>query len=148
MSFILRVASSAAALASLAGSPVALAAPCGDTAGRNGKDVACRCGDTVVTDTVLSARDPVTKKACPAGGLTVNSGLNLNLNGRIVSGTGTGVGIRTDDETLIRNGTVRRFQTGVLVDRGSVVLTDLVIDANLGSGLVLDPAAGATPVVT
>lgn len=40
----------------------ALAAPCGDAL--DGRRVACRCGDTVVTDTRLLATDPVVTTRC------------------------------------------------------------------------------------
>ena len=45
---------------------------CGDTAGPGSSDIPCVCGDTVVTDTVLSAvSDPVIGGACTRDGLTL-----------------------------------------------------------------------------
>ena len=148
MKLVLRVGLIVSAVLSLTGGSVALAAACGDTAGKKGREAPCRCGDTVVTDTVLGRNDPITKKACPADGLTVMAGKTLDLNRRVISGVGLGVGIKTAGDATVRNGTVQKFETGTMVDRGTVVLTDLALDANFGSGLLIAPAAGETPVVT
>lgn len=122
----------------------ALAANCGDSTGTRGRDVVCRCGDTVTTNTRLRKKDPVVRKACPAGGLAIAAGTTLDLNGLIISGSGTGVGIKPSAGASVRNGTVQRFGTGALVDRGSVVLTDVAFDSNFGVGLEINPAPGET----
>ncbi|MEX2150859.1 MAG: right-handed parallel beta-helix repeat-containing protein [Steroidobacteraceae bacterium] len=75
------------------------------------------------------------------------AGITLDLDRKIISGSGSGVGIRAGAGTTVQNGTVRRFETGALVDSGTVVLTDVALDSNFGSGLVVSPAAGETPVV-
>jgi hypothetical protein len=125
----------------------ALAANCGDTTGTRGRDVVCRCGDTVTTDTRLAKKDPVTRKICPAGGLVIAAGINLDLNRLVITGSSTGVGIKPGPGASVRDGTVQRFATGALVDRGSVALMDVALDTNSGSGLEIVPAQGETPAV-
>lgn len=120
---------------------------CGDTAGRRGADVACKCGATVTTNTVLRSKDPVTRKACPADGLHVADGITLNLGGRTLIGSRTGTGILAGAGSSVLNGTVRNFSTGIAVNQGTVTLTNMAADANAGSGLVISPSAGATPHV-
>ena len=67
----------------------ALAADCGDGVGP------CSCGDTVRTDTTLDDTDPVTATVCPCDGLLVASGVELNLGGHTISGSGVCVGVRS-----------------------------------------------------
>jgi len=85
---------------SISGSAYAL--PCGDAVRGDGAQpgrVACRCGDTVVSDTVLRADDPVATGRCPLDGLTVRAAreaesIRLDLSGLTIRGSGVGVGIR------------------------------------------------------
>ena len=56
----------------------AWAADCGDTTGPGGTDVPCSCGDTVTTDTVLKASDPVVNNGCDSIGLNVAGGVQLD----------------------------------------------------------------------
>jgi len=64
-----------------AGVPCLLGLCCGDTTGPpGGLDVPCDCGDTVTTNTVLKASDPVTRKVCgPPAALFVAGGVTLDM---------------------------------------------------------------------
>ena len=126
----------------------ALAADCGDTTGTRGRDVVCRCGDTVTTSTLLVKKDPVVRKACPADGLHVANGVALNLGGRTIIGSRAGTGIVLGAGSSILSGKIRSFSTGVAISAGTVTLTDIAADANTNSGLVVTPSAGASPQVT
>lgn len=68
---------------------------CGDNV--NGRDVPCACGDTVVSDVVLTG-DPVTHTICPGDGLIIRAGsaargVTIDVGGRTIRGTGEGAGI-------------------------------------------------------
>ena len=83
-----------AALVLVVGSE-ALAKPCGDDV--NGKDVPCACGDTLVSDVVLSD-DPVVTASCPRDGLLVRAvdaakGVTIDLHGKALRGSQHGAGI-------------------------------------------------------
>ena len=130
---------------------VCVAAPtctgtCGDTSGPSGGDLPCCCGDTVTSDTTL-AGDPVTQAACPAGGLALGAGVDLDLGGSTVSGSGGGAGITVAAGGAIRNGTVSGFGTGVLVDGADpaarVAVTGVTSRLNLGDGILVRAAPGA-----
>src|SRR5262245_23061035 len=101
----------------------ALAANCGDTIGTRGRDVVCRCGDTVTANTRLAKKDPVVRKACPADGLHVADGVTLNLGGLTIIGSRTGIGVVPGAGSKVTNGAIRNFATGVAVNRGTVDLT-------------------------
>ncbi|HYB98614.1 MAG TPA: right-handed parallel beta-helix repeat-containing protein [Candidatus Limnocylindrales bacterium] len=84
---------------------------CGDDVG--GARVPCACGDTVVSDTVLRAGDPVVSGRCRGDGLIVRAGelaetIVLDLAGLAIVGRGSGVGIDVDaggnDGALINGG--------------------------------------------
>lgn len=64
----------------------------------------CECGDTVISDTTLNSTHPVIfdppDTPCPGDGLIVQAGVKLDLNGRVIAGSGTGTGV------LIRGNTV------------------------------------------
>lgn len=99
---------------------------CGDDVG--GVRVACACGDIVVSDTILSATDPVVSQACAGDGLLIAApqeaiGLVLDLAGLSLVGTGDGSGLRVlrggAEGAVIVGGegdvraTIARFRTGV-----------------------------------
>jgi len=96
--FFRRLARGASACALLiATAHEAGAAACGDNI--DGKRVACACGDTVLSDTVLWPTDPVVTEACSDDGLTLLAAsdadsLTLNLGGQSIAGRGHGTGIR------------------------------------------------------
>jgi len=82
--------------ATLALAASAAAAPCGDDV--EGVRLACRCGDTVVSSTRLTATDPVASQRCKLDGLTVHASaqaesLTLDLAGLAIQGSGSGVGV-------------------------------------------------------
>lgn len=67
---------------------------CGDYV--QGQDVPCACGDTVVSDVVLTD-DPVASTVCPGDGLVVRAGgasaIIIDLNGMTLRGSGQGAGL-------------------------------------------------------
>jgi parallel beta-helix repeat protein len=80
------------------GPALAGAAPCGDGAGPEGSRVACACGDSVVTSTVLQPGDPVANAVCAGDGLVVGADeIRLDCRGLILTGDGSGYGVRLDD---------------------------------------------------
>lgn len=83
-------------LTSLAISFPSYAAPCGDDV--DGRRVACRCGDTVISDTTLLPSDPVVTERCTLDGLVVRAAarsesIRLDLAGLSIQGSGVGAGI-------------------------------------------------------
>jgi hypothetical protein len=124
----------------------AVAGPCGDTAGPDGIDVRCSCGDTVVTDTVLASPiDPVSTTTCAGDGLTVGAGRSMDLAGLAIAGSGAGTGVSISGGT-IANGTVRGFGTGMSVagTDGTTVVSALEVALNAGVGIdvaVVGPTA-------
>src|SRR5205814_4378675 len=69
---------------------------CGDDVG--GQDVACACGDVIVSDVVLGAADPVTQERCAGDGLVVRApqaskSLTVDLHGQTLRGLGHGAGL-------------------------------------------------------
>lgn len=95
---------SAAVLASIAlGGSTATAAP------------RVTCGSTVTTDVTLTA-----DLRCPYGdGLLLASNVTLDLGGHRLIGAGSGVGVQTSPDSLggntIRNGTIKNWGTGILL---------------------------------
>jgi hypothetical protein len=117
----------ACGLAMCASTRPAFAAACGDDI--EGQRVACACGDTVITDTILSPTDPVVTETCADDGLTVHAAhdadsITLHLAGLSLTGSGNGTGIRVsrggrlgavivggdDDDTRAE---VAGFRTGI-----------------------------------
>jgi hypothetical protein len=93
---------------------------CGDTA-HLGLDVPCACGDTVVTDTILDAADPVLEGGCFPVGLRVTGGVTLDAHalnppdpGLCDSRRGftTGIQILGSEVTIFR-GIIRGCGTGI-----------------------------------
>jgi parallel beta-helix repeat protein len=83
------------------------------------------CGAVIEVDTTLAA--DVT--GCPGDGLTLAPGVELDLGGHTVSGTGAGDGIGLPGGGQVRNGTVTGFSTGVRL-RGGLV-EDAVVAGNV-----------------
>jgi hypothetical protein len=140
---------------------------CGDSSGPGGTDAPCHCGDTVTTNTMLDASDPVTTIVCACTGLIVPSGVVLDLGGRTITGSGDCVGVDIGGafagfDAVVRNGQVTRFGTGVLAlgearhnlvhdirlignsNRGvfllgpGTVVEDCVVSGTGGPGITLD----------
>ena len=86
----------------------ALAASCGDGVGP------CSCDDTVVVNTTLDPNDPVTSMVCLCNGLTVDSGVTLDLGGHSIRGSGvcSGIGV-SGDAVTVANGHIINFSTGL-----------------------------------
>jgi len=145
-SIALQIASSLVVFIALA-TAAAWGAPCGDTSGPGDSDIPCACGDTVMTDTVLNATDPVTTGVCPCNGLIVRSNVTLDLGGRTISGSRTCVGIdigggAAGANAVIRGGQIARFDTGVLQsgEGGDNTLHDLRVVENSDRGVLLNLA--------
>jgi parallel beta-helix repeat protein len=80
------------------------------------------CGRTLTRDTTLQS-DVV---SCPGDGLTIGAnGVDLNLNGFTIDGTGLGAGVRNDgfDNVTIKNGTISDFDYGVQLNTGTLNAT-------------------------
>jgi parallel beta-helix repeat protein len=75
------------------------------------------CGQTITTDTTLDS--DLTN--CPGDGLVIAANdLTLNLNGHRISGTGSGVGIRSSDEGVkVVDGFIENFSTLVELRRAT-----------------------------
>lgn len=122
------------------------AANCGDTAGPGGTRVACACGDTVVTDTVLKSTDPVVSTGpgdvCAGGGLSFGApDLTLDCKGLMLRGPGIGAGIGISEAsqpgTTIQGCGVVAFNLGI---RGGGAETTVVNSKAVGNdyGIFLD----------
>ena len=99
------------------------------------------CGDTITQDTTLDS-----DLTCPGNGLVVSAnGVTLDLGGHAISGSGAafsmGVTARQDatlEGVTIRRGTIRGFDTGVLLEGdGGVAVRGLAITGNV-TGIVID----------
>ncbi len=82
----------------------------------------CSCGDKVVADTTLdAATDPVVftggaDTVCPGNGLVVAGGVELDLDGNRIKGSGTGFGVIIEtgaNNVTIKKGIVEIFGTGI-----------------------------------
>jgi parallel beta-helix repeat protein len=118
----------------------ALAANCGGAA-------ACQCGDTVQSDTTLSAD----LGPCPSVGLHVASGVTLDCDGHAIVGTGVSnmfYGVNMDGAigATVRNCRVTGFRRGIRIRGGSanVVSGNESHDNNYGVDLAGATGAGIT----
>lgn len=82
------------------------------------------CGATLTSDTTLLA-DVV---GCSGDGLSLDPGVTLNLNGHVISGSGTGIGVRGGN---VANGTVSGFETGIGF---ASTITNMTVSGN-GTGI-------------
>ncbi len=136
-------------------------ATCGDDV--EGERVACTCGDVVVSDTKLTAEDPVIQTRCPSDGLLVRAAsdapsIRLDLAGLTIVGLGVGTGIQVIDggsEGAVivggpegKAGTVAGFRTGLRGhgQRSVAELRNLILKGNEADGLVLR-GDGGTKIV-
>ena len=90
--------------------PQAIAADCGTGVGP------CQCGDRVVTNTRLSAADPVLRTTCPGQGLIVASGVSLEIRGTMTGADDTGSAITLEGnatDVVVRNGRLTGFGVGI-----------------------------------
>ncbi|MDF5757217.1 hypothetical protein [Spongiactinospora sp. TRM90649] len=90
------------------------------------------CGDVLTTSVTLT-----TDLMCPGAGLTVDADdVVLDLNGHTVTGTGQGAGVTVDGNTgtVVKNGTIVGFTTGVNAWRSTITLSAVrLIGTNLYS---------------
>lgn len=125
---------------------VAAAGPCGDQL--DGVRIACRCGDTVVSDTRLLATDPVVTDRCPLDGLTIRASslaesIRLDLDGHELRGSGVGIGIRvayggTDGAHLVGSppegyGSISGFGVGLAVTEPTALARATRLDLRANS---------------
>ncbi|HYC00793.1 MAG TPA: right-handed parallel beta-helix repeat-containing protein [Candidatus Limnocylindrales bacterium] len=128
----------------------ARAAECGDDVA--GRRVPCACGDIVVSDTALSATDPVVSERCSRDGLFVATpagqhGIRLDLSGLSLVGQGIGAGIRVvrggSEGVTIIGGTdatraqIAGFETGIAASGSTAVreIRNVDVVANHKDGL-------------
>src|SRR5262247_3599635 len=83
--------------------------PCGERVGP------CRCGDTVVTSTRLDGSDPVLQTPCPMNGLSVASGVRLEVGGTVRAAAGntcSGIVVLPNaTNVVVTTGKIVGFQT-------------------------------------
>jgi len=133
---MLRIVASLAVIL-ISGAPVvwAVAPPvCGDTSGGGGTDLPCNCGDTVTTDTTLDASDPVVDPMfpCLGDGLIVASGVDLDLGGETITGSGPGSGLRLQGTGgSVSHGAIQGFTFGINSD-GTISDWEIVPQGSLG----------------
>jgi hypothetical protein len=141
----------------------AVARECGDDL--DGRRVACACGDTVVSDTVLRPGDPIVSGRCLSGGLVVRARglaetIRLDLAGLSIVGSGVGDGISvvgggSDGAVLVggtsaRRGEIVGFGTGVNVRlaRAARRIEFLELEGQRHEGLLLRSAGTFVTGVT
>jgi parallel beta-helix repeat protein len=101
------------------------------------------CGQVLRTDTTLTN----SLAGCAGDGLVIGAGgITVDLNGHTVAGVGLGTGVRNDghDDVTIRNGVVRDFDYGVVLNPGTVrnAVTNLGLAKNEWAAIQLDNASG------
>jgi len=102
------------------------------------------CGDTITTDTRLTAN----LVDCRGAGLVIGAdGVTLDLGGHTVDGDGAGddVGVDVADHrrVTIANGAVREFTEGVLVVGASEITIRRLTSADQGhAGITIDGSRG------
>ena len=123
-----------AILMTAAGAP-GWAADCGDTAGVGGARVACDCGDSVITNTVLKSTDPVVNNVCTDIGLIIFAdNITLNCHGHELIGEPNNDGIFLADRTgvTVRNCTITGFLDGIQLIRsnGNSLITNTIVGSD------------------
>jgi hypothetical protein len=85
---------------------------------------------------------------CVGDGLTVTNGALLDLHGQRVRGNGTGRGITIlGTGTVLTNGTVTGFETGVYSEASNGRIEDLAVKNNARVGIQLDGFHGGGDIV-
>jgi hypothetical protein len=113
------------------GIPQAIAADCGTGVGP------CQCGDRVVTNTRLSAADPVLRTACPCEGLIVASGVSLEIRGTMTGADDTCSAITLEGnatDVVVRNGRLTGFGVGINGDSLGAVSGNRFADLQIQGG--------------
>jgi hypothetical protein len=116
------------ALVSLAAVPLLLAA----TRGSRQHAVTVSCGQTITVSTTLSAD----VGPCGSDGVTIDADhVTLNLNGRRILGTGTGIGVFSGhNDVVVENGAISRFGDDVELIGDSSRVTNMRLSAAGGIG--------------
>src|SRR5262245_52217265 len=102
----------------------------------------CRCGDRVISDTVLSAKDPVLKVRCPCDGLIVAATAKKVVVSGSLKGSGMCTGIRLEPgvvDAIVSRGSIRDFFVGIDATAGVTrsQFTRLRLLDNLESGILV-----------
>jgi parallel beta-helix repeat protein len=101
------------------------------------------CGQ-VLTHSITLSNDLL---ACAGDGLVIGaSGITVDLNGHLVQGTGLGAGVRNPGhhDVTIRNGTIRNFDSGVLISESQRnVVAGISFDQTELGGVQLSNADGS-----
>ena len=102
----------------------------------------CSCGDRVVRDTVLSAKDPVLRDRCPCDGLTVAAAVKKLVVSGSIAGSGACTGIRLEpgaSDAVITQGHIRDFSVGIDASGGVTRsrVSRLRLLGNLESGILV-----------
>lgn len=146
----------------------AWAKDCGDKTGQPGNfDVPCDCGDTVTTDTILKASDPVVTKVCFPTGLFVAGGVTLDassavirchtppdfvttgfwiigndatIDGGIIQGCGNGIFGVTDGSTIERVTARGGSSAGINIHGDGNTLLHNLCDNNAFDGIFVEGA--------
>ncbi len=131
--------------------PVA-AADCGDSAGPGGTRVACMCGDSVVTDTLLEPDDGVVNGQCAAVGLAITRNwITLDCNGLALVGNDfseTGVVIESNG-AVVQRCPISGFDIGIRGHPGAWrnrILSN-TLEGNRLVGIVLGSSSRSNDVV-
>ena len=112
-------------------------------AARSHGSLSVACGDVITTDTAL-----VRNLTCSGDGLTVTNGALLDLHGQRIRGSGVGRGVTVlGSGTVVTNGVVSGFDTGVYVDSNGARVEDLVVKNNQSYGIYLDGFHGVSDIV-
>jgi Periplasmic copper-binding protein (NosD) len=120
-----------------------LAAAVMPAAARTGASSTVACGDVITSDVAL-----VRNLTCAGDGLTVTNGALLDLHGQRIRGDGSGRGVTVlGSGTVLTNGTVTGFDTGVYVDSNGGRVEDLVVRNNQSYGIYLDGFHGGSDIV-
>ena len=96
----------------------------------------------MVASRILSSADPVTKTVCAGNGLIVSaSGILLDLNDKAIRGSGVGVGVRVEaDSVTVQDGRVNKFSTGIWIVPGIQNATIEGVEAyhHSGDGILIE----------
>jgi parallel beta-helix repeat protein len=107
--------------------------------------VTVTCGKVINTSITVS--NDLTN--CLGNGLVIGANdITVNLNGKVIDGTGLGVGIKNTGfaNVTIRNGTVQEFDYGIVLNSGTTgnVVEQMTLSANEFAGVQLSQAHSNT----
>lgn len=111
--------------------------------GATSKRAALACGQTVTTSVTLTA-DLI---ACDGNGLVAGAkGITINLNGHTISGSNDNDGIldASFSSIVVRNGSIKDFNRGVMIQGGSATIQSLRVSSNVDAGIYTEEPAVIT----